>query len=523
MPIMLVTDVRRRLTGSIASVLLLAGVAAGLGIVEGGCAQTADGGSSSASNRAASARGAAIDQPIRIDGNTEDWPGGGEVVAAGDAHHVYFRFSTAGKPFAIQAADQATCILLDVDADTQTGQRLDQRSGGAGRLSNLGIDLEIQASPLKPAGGTARGVAINAVDSSGFALPLSREDFDLSFAPTYATTWYEARLSRTPDNPGNLPTQGLLSRGSMRGVFALKNGDGKIVGVSDPFMVTLGPAAAQKPLSDALPPSKPEGALRVMNYNVLKSAPVKNPEPFRRILDVLQPDVILFQEWEEGSAGDLAQWLAANKTGQAWYVAKPSGNMGAGGGVVVASRFPILTNFGNVKANDKPVRAVGAVIDSPLGPVVATSVHLKCCGTSGSEEDLRRMDEARAINAAVMKASDASKASIRVIAGDFNLVGSRPPLDLARQGLDADGSDMAIADAQVLGDALVETWSEDGNDFSPGRLDYLLYSDASVTAKNAFVFNTRRLSAAALAKLGLDAEDSASSDHMPVVVDLIAK
>lgn len=133
------------------------------------------------------------------------------------------------------------------------------------------------------------------------------------------------------------------------------------------------------------------------------------------------------------------------------------------------------------------------------------------------------MDEARAINAAVLKAADASKASIRIVAGDFNLVGTRPPLDLVRQNIDADGSDMAIADAQVLGHDLVETWSEDSNEFSPGRLDYMVYSDASVTAKNAFVFNTRRMSAAALAKLGLDAEDSASSDHMPVVVDFVPR
>lgn len=489
---------------------LLAGLAGGLAVGLAGCAQSEHG-----SAQDAAKRGATLDRPIRIDGNTEDWPG--EVVAAADAHHVYFRFSTAGKPFAIQAADQATCILLDVDADEATGQQL------PGKMSKMGIDLEVQASPLKPNGGTSRGVAINAVDSSGFALELSRADFDVSFAPTYAATWYEARLSRTPDNSGNLPIGGLLSRGPMRGVFAIKNGEGKIVGVSDAFMVTLGQAAAQKTLSDVAPPAKPEGALRVMNYNVLKSAPVKNPEPFRRILDVLQPDVILFQEWEEGSAGDIAQWLASNKNGQAWYVAKSSGNTSNGGGVLVASRFPILTNFGNLKANDKPVRAVGAVIDSPIGPVVATSLHLKCCGAAGSDEDLRRMDEARAINAAVLKAADASKASIRIVAGDFNLVGTRPPLDLVRQNIDADGSDMAIADAQVLGHDLVETWSEDSNEFSPGRLDYMVYSDASVTAKNAFVFNTRRMSAAALAKLGLDAEDSASSDHMPVVVDFVPR
>lgn len=502
------TSLRRPVLGrpnlrSLACILLLAGLAA--------CSQSGH----SSDDRAANARGATLDRPIRIDGNTEDWPG--EVVAAADAEHAYFRFSTAGKPVTIQSSDKATCILLDVDGDAATGQRL------PGKLSNIGVDLEIQASPLKPSGGTTKGVAINALDSSGFALPLSRADFDLSFAPTYATMWYEARISRTPDNPGNLPIEGLLTHGRMQGVFAMKNGDGKLVGVSDPFAVTVPPAAAQRTLADANLPEKPKDALRVMSFNVLKNGPVSKPEPFRRLLDVLDPDVIMFQEWDQGSAGDIAQWLAFNKTGQSWYVAKPDADISKGGGVIVASRFPILQNFGNIKVGEKPVRAVGAVIDTPMGPVVATSLHLKCCGSAGGEEDLRRMDEAKAINAAVMRASDASKASIRVIAGDFNLVGSRPPLDLVRQGLDVDGTDLAIADAQTLGDSLVETWSEEENEFSPGRLDYMVYSDASASVKNAFVFNARRLSAAALARLGLDAEDSAASDHMPVVVDLMAK
>lgn len=458
---------------------------------------------------------ATLEHAITIDGNTEDWPGG--VVALADKDYVYLRFAAMGEPTSIQSAEKTTSIMLDVDADASTGWQL------GGKIANLGIDLELQASPAKPAGGTATGVSIFSVDSSGFTLPLSRGDFDVAMAPTYASTWYEVRIARTPDNPGNLPVAGLLSRGNLRGVFALKDGDGKLVGVSDPFVVALADAAPQKPLTGTLPPKKPEDAIRVMSFNVEKSGPVEKPEPFRRILDVLQPDVILFQEWDQGSPGDIAQWLAAADRGTAWYVAKPVGQISQGGGVIVASRFPVLKSFGGLKADDKPVRAVGAVLDSPVGPILATSVHLKCCGSAGSSEDIRRREEARVVNAAADKAATEAGAAIRIIAGDFNLVGSRPPLDIMRHAIDADGSDLTIAEVQALGAGLVETWSDEGNAFAPGRLDYMLLSDSSVVVKNAFVFNTRRMTIEALAKLGVDGEDSSASDHMPIVVDVVAR
>jgi endonuclease/exonuclease/phosphatase family metal-dependent hydrolase len=112
---------------------------------------------------------------------------------------------------------------------------------------------------------------------------------------------------------------------------------------------------------------------------------------------------------------------------------------------------------------------------------------------------------------------------VRLIAGDFNLVGTRTPLDAMRAGLDADGSELAVAQTDVLGDHALYTWSDHKTEFPDGRLDYLIYSDASADAANAFVLDTRRLSDRTLAKLGLDRTDTGASDHLPVVVDLMPK
>jgi endonuclease/exonuclease/phosphatase family metal-dependent hydrolase len=169
------------------------------------------------------------------------------------------------------------------------------------------------------------------------------------------------------------------------------------------------------------------------------------------------------------------------------------------------------------------VRFVAASIVTPLGEVLAGSTHLKCCGFAGSEEDARRIAEAAAINNAYRTIAGATAPALRVIGGDMNLVGSRTPIDMLRASLDADGSDMDIAPALVLGDAAYYTWADDANNFSPGRLDWLLIGDAQARVVNAFALDTTRLSDAALSQAGLQRTDSRASDHMPVVVDLIRR
>jgi len=71
-----------------------------------------------------------------------------------------------------------------------------------------------------------------------------------------------------------------------------------------------------------------------------------------------------------------------------------------------------------------------------------------------------------------------------------------------------------------LGDNAMYTWFDAGNAFTPGRLDYLLYSDAVAEAVNSFVLDTGVMSEAALARVGLDADDTSNSDHLPVVLDV---
>ena len=134
-----------------------------------------------------------------------------------------------------------------------------------------------------------------------------------------------------------------------------------------------------------------------------------------------------------------------------------------------------------------------------------------------SPEDRQRAEEARQINAAL---ASANPSGLRVVGGDMNLVGTRPPLDLLRAGLDTDGTDLAVAEPLVLGDRVMFTWRNHDTHFTPGRLDYVVFSDAGAHLANAFVLDTARLSDSALAAAGLERTDATGSDHLPVVVDL---
>jgi endonuclease/exonuclease/phosphatase family metal-dependent hydrolase len=470
------------------------------------------------------AAGAASLPVITLDGETSDWPEG--IVATADEHHLYLRFTFEGsQQFTLQAADESTVLLLDTDANASTGERL-----APSELSELGIDLEVVFSPPRADGSLGRGVALRSVSTDGIRKTLSVYDWDFAAAPTFASDWYEARLSRTP--AGDVPeaTKGLLGAGtSVRGAFGLTNGQGALLAWSAPFVASM-PERCQTSAraSNVSIPKKPAGGVRVLSYNVLRGSPKQRPEVYARILKAIDADVLLVQEWESGGATELQQWFATNAgTLGNWQARAVAGEVGQGGGVAVISRLPITGPLlsGPVEVEGRPMRFIGAEIDSPVGPLHVASTHLKCCGTLGSREDQQRMNEANAINSAVAAATlRLSKPDATVIiAGDMNLVGGKAPLDALVKGLDVDGSSLRIAPTKTLGDRTFTTWSEVGNNFGPGRLDYIVYSDGgSVRSTSSFVLDTSRLSDATLASMGLQRSDTAdASDHKPVVVDFV--
>ena len=70
----------------------------------------------------------------------------------------------------------------------------------------------------------------------------------------------------------------------------------------------------------------------------------------------------------------------------------------------------------------------------------------------------------------------------------------------------------------MIGDTAIYTWRDDNGYFGPGRLDWFVTGESRVA--QAFALDTRLIDPDRLAMWGLYPDDSAVSDHLPVVVDL---
>ncbi|MCA9278636.1 MAG: endonuclease/exonuclease/phosphatase family protein [Phycisphaeraceae bacterium] len=452
---------------------------------------------------------------VHVDGDTSEWPAS-DVIQA-DEHYLYLRVRPSAQPRTLQSFDGMLRLVLDLDGDTQTGLATSGPTvrDASGNEGMIGAEVEIVFSPSED-GAQGRGVACARLNADGSTAPISNGDVGLMFAPTYADNWYEMRI---PREAAALPE--LRERGKrVVGVFEMLNLNGEAIGATPMFSARL--PAMQPDLGVEMGlPTRGFGQVRVMSYNVLFTSPVKNPNGFSALIQAADPDIILFQEWHDGTAEDIENWLAAFAPGpQPWRVIK-----GEQTGVAIASRYAMTAasvSDAPMSGGSSPLRVIAGTIYSPIGPISAASVHLKCCGFAGSPEDQKRMAEAEAINQRLAAAWDTGSDRARVIAGDLNLVGSRPPLDILRAGLDHDGTSLEVADARVLGDGSTYTWRDWESDFTPGRLDWMMVGDARASIARSFVIDPSRLSDKALAAIGITADDANGSDHLPVVADITA-
>lgn len=512
---------------------------------------------------------------IEIDGRFDDWPArsDGRGMQAADAYDLWFCFELP-QTITLQGLNRLAEIQLLIDVDHRNDTGMHWESDGR----QLGVDLRVVFSPIfegRPGNAVAvdifpaeqRSEAASLMDAPAAnhspladrvggggqdtdALPRAADalhsisvdtagesrldagparvghaDVGLIFAPTFASDRFEVRLSRQHLAEA-LATHGGASPGSrMRAVLVL-NEPGVAPVVWNEFSFRgLPPMRAWVPAGEAVAPAA-AGALRVMVHNVENSAPREEPGPFSRFWRALVPDVVLIQEWYDAEPEELTAWAAEHVDGAAtWHaVIGP-------GGVAVVSRYPLTQVLveplwvpeelrGSWTRGDRPVRFVAAKVDAPRGSVVTASMHLTCCGFAGSPEDDRRIGEATVIARALESLAEEERRRM-IIGGDVNLVGSENPLRLMVDGRDFDGSDMAVVATPVRGSRLWYTWFEAPNRFSPGRLDWMWYTDSSVRLVKSLALDTQFLSSEALERMELNREDSRSSDHLIMLGDFV--
>ncbi|MEM0961055.1 MAG: T9SS type A sorting domain-containing protein [Bacteroidota bacterium] len=413
--------------------------------------------------------------------------------ADSDAEYLYIAFEVTSPLLLIDGS--GLTLSLDADDDPSTG------------IATSGLGAELIWRFGEREGTVASGARIEWAEVGLWA------------APQVTATRFEVALPRQPA-PG---VRDLFDGPTVR-LRVSSAGDAVTAGV------TLSDAPRER---SAVSLDPTPGHVRVLAYNVLRSNLLLSgavEAGFGRVLRAVGPDIAVITEIYDASGPQTAARLATllGEPVSDWYGAK------AGPDVVVAARTPVAV-IQEVDGN-----GLFRVTSPQGGPDwIVAGLHPPCC-----TNDDGRQEEVDAMIAAIRdrRADGTIPADAPlVVAGDMNFVGDARQLatlfegdilDEGRFGPDAppdlDGTPLAVSPAPATGLPTLFTWRNVGSSFTPGRLDYLAYSDAALTAGREFVLYTPGLTGAELDALGLERNDAAgrdpsgtiTSDHLPVVVDL---
>jgi endonuclease/exonuclease/phosphatase family metal-dependent hydrolase len=260
---------------------------------------------------------------------------------------------------------------------------------------------------------------------------------------------------------------------------------------------------------------EPGTDVRIVSFNTLYEG-LSDPdraESMGRLLNSVNGDVYCFQEeWKTEGHREILNRLMLLEGKRQWHIHKVHGN-------VIASMQPL-----NIVPS-KNDRYAAAVVKSAGNNLLIINAHLKAMGYIDSPEDRLRVGQASDIVATIGEVhsgqyfkdqTPGTKPAV-VIVGDFNLVGSRKPLDLILDKKAYDLKDWLIPN--LIGES-VFTWRGGSRSaFAPGKLDYVVYSAQTLIPKNGFILNSELLNKAERRQLKLDPTDSALSDHLLMTID----
>lgn len=395
-------------------------------------------------------------------------------------------------------------IQIDTDNDPTTGFSLQGGTFG----SELGIHL------------MARSAFYNVQPFSTVDL----HDIGYKQGPTVTSDTFEIALDRSAVPDGLNP---LFPSSTIR-ILVREAGGDEMPDTGSSFSYTfdntsipISPITLDAPLSSDLRTV----VLNTENDGLLDAARLAS---FERMLKSLDPEVIGFSECYSTTASDvkslLDAWIPLG-TVDGWFVLKDDFEL------ITASRWPMIDSWPMV------TRQFPVLLDLPISmgtDLLFTNAHLSCCSNNSGRQD--QVDEYAAF---ILDAKtpgglvDIPFGTPMIYGGDLNLVGWEQQLntlltgdiqDVATWGvggyLDWDNTDLTDSKARLTHEALTYTWENLGSSYPPGRLDFLIYSDAVLNLDKAFVLNTQSLPASDLAFYGLASSDSPNaSDHMPVVCD----
>jgi endonuclease/exonuclease/phosphatase family metal-dependent hydrolase len=448
---------------------------------------------------------------ITIDEDFSDWEAVEPLFEAGDPNRFFQRVQVTNNDrylfLSLEVAPEVVLqnsgivLYIDSDNDAETGLNMD----------GIGVDLEWRF-----------GERVGFIHRDGFALEIQHPTIGVVNAPTVSSTRFEIALRRDA-------MYGLLQlfdHDDIQIVFGIT--ESGVVGEFAALAYTFRDVQRPRPPVSLARPDSTD--LRVVSYNVLRDGPLLGRDSyFTRILSAIQPDIIGFQEVYASTAEFVEWWLERDLPGEGqWFVEKAAND------VILASRFPII-DVESVWHHDQFAPRTGAFL-LDLRPTVESDLLVYVTHTACCENNLIRQEHLDGMMAHLRDKQDVlPRGTPFMLIGDFNLVtfeSQRRTViygeisDNTRYGPsfepDWDGSPLADLKPPVTGLPMTFTWYDRRSDFSPGRLDYIFYSDHALTALNGYTLFTSALLESERAMYGLHEGDTDSaSDHLPLVGDFL--
>lgn len=425
--------------------------------------------------------------PVSVDGSFVEWVDVAPIATdpVGDA-------SGAFDVTSVSASSAGTVLFLRFDTGNAN---VNLQSGDAGDgtlrlelsrgVNSVTIDMRQRVAYLNG----------NPVNTVGWG------SFGWTQAPTFAASEYEAVLDLAP-----------VLGASVGDTISVNFSGSDALASAASFTLTAPPEPA--PTGQLGRPANTDVRIAVLNTlstGLLHST--RGPRLGRLIVGV-DADIYCFCEEYNSTAGQIASAMNGFfPIDVAWNVAKEGDN-------AIVSAYPVT------QVPTGTSRYAAALVETPSGPIFVVEVHFKCCGYAGNADDLQRIGEAQGVaqliadfRAGVVNggALAAFAGAPVVVTGDWNLVGSRGPLDVLEDDVVGPGLVAPLVRHMVGKETF--TWRDDGSSFWPGRLDLMAYTPEQMRRLNAYVLDTAELDAGQLATLGALVTDSAASDHLMLVSD----
>ena len=396
---------------------------------------------------------------------------------------------------------------------------------------HLYIDSDNNHSTGSYVNGIGAELEWNFGSRSGFAylednqIEIYQNDLSLRIAPTITSSQFEIAIRRNSFPLTNYGSQIVnnfrifIAELDLDGDFIPEESGGILFSIGDEIVPQVEPILIEK---------FNENDIRLVSYNTWNEGMLDpdRQDHFKRILQALDPDIILLQEHSD--------WDQIENVIQSWFPNVTWNASWTYGDLVVLSRFSIIND---AFMNSERTMVALLHTENELGKnLLVFNSHLSCCDNN---EDRQKQVDQFAAEWRDWRMNGLGPFEIEygtpfVHVGDFNFVGYRQQVETIRIGDIEDevqyGNDFfpdwdstAIIDPFLrhTGIRMGYTWRKDASSFNPGKLDYVFYSDATIDTGKHYILNTLCMDGSTLNDYGLQLNDTQeASDHLPLIFDI---